>query len=104
MVFMNLPSIETARLFLRVYEPEDLDARHAIRNDPDVYQYFPPYYSPPTKENRRHGLTQFLVKMKQPGIQVNPSLGRIMNAMTIDAAAIAMTVPRRLSAHSSHFG
>ena len=28
--------------------------------------------SPPTKENRRHGLTQFLVKMKQPGIQVNP--------------------------------
>src|SRR3569623_715791 len=28
--------------------------------------------SQPTKENRRHGLTQFLVKMKQPGIQVNP--------------------------------
>jgi len=28
--------------------------------------------SPSTKENRRHGLTQFLVKMKQPGIQVNP--------------------------------
>ena len=28
--------------------------------------------SPPTKENRRHGLTQFLVDMKKPGIQVNP--------------------------------
>src|SRR5204863_6771379 len=28
--------------------------------------------SPPTKENRRHGLTQFLVDMKTPGIQVNP--------------------------------
>jgi len=28
--------------------------------------------SPPTKENRRHGLTQFLVKMKTPGIAVNP--------------------------------
>ena len=28
--------------------------------------------SPSTKENRRHGLTQFLVKMKQPGIQVQP--------------------------------
>jgi alkylation response protein AidB-like acyl-CoA dehydrogenase len=28
--------------------------------------------SPPTKENRRHGLTQFLVKMKTPGISVNP--------------------------------
>lgn len=28
--------------------------------------------SSPTKENRRHGLTQFLVDMKAPGIAVNP--------------------------------
>ncbi len=28
--------------------------------------------SPPTNENRRHGLTQFLVDMKSPGITVNP--------------------------------
>ncbi len=28
--------------------------------------------SPPSKENRRHGLTQFLVDMKSPGIAVNP--------------------------------
>ena len=28
--------------------------------------------SPPSKENRRHGLTQFLVDMKTPGIGVNP--------------------------------
>lgn len=28
--------------------------------------------SPPTKENRRHGLTQFLVEMKTRGIKVNP--------------------------------
>jgi len=28
--------------------------------------------SPPTKENRRHGLTQFLVRLKQPGITINP--------------------------------
>ncbi|NPU14382.1 MULTISPECIES: acyl-CoA dehydrogenase family protein [Bradyrhizobium] len=28
--------------------------------------------SPATKENRRHGLTQFLVNMKSPGIKVNP--------------------------------
>ena len=28
--------------------------------------------SPPTKENRRHGLTQFLVDMKWPGITINP--------------------------------
>uniref|UniRef100_Q07VF3 Acyl-CoA dehydrogenase domain protein n=1 Tax=Rhodopseudomonas palustris (strain BisA53) TaxID=316055 RepID=Q07VF3_RHOP5 len=28
--------------------------------------------SPPTQDNRRHGLTQFLVDMKSPGIRVNP--------------------------------
>ncbi|HEX2566878.1 MAG TPA: acyl-CoA dehydrogenase family protein [Burkholderiales bacterium] len=28
--------------------------------------------SAPTKENRRHGLTQFLVDMSRPGIKVNP--------------------------------
>jgi acyl-CoA dehydrogenase len=28
--------------------------------------------SPPTKENRRHGLTQFLVDMAAPGIRINP--------------------------------
>jgi alkylation response protein AidB-like acyl-CoA dehydrogenase len=28
--------------------------------------------SPPSKDNRRHGLTQFLVDMKSPGITVNP--------------------------------
>jgi len=28
--------------------------------------------SPPAKENRRHGLTQFLVDMQTPGIRVNP--------------------------------
>ncbi|HZD26694.1 MAG TPA: acyl-CoA dehydrogenase family protein [Alphaproteobacteria bacterium] len=28
--------------------------------------------SPPTKENRRHGLTQFLVDMRRPGISVRP--------------------------------
>ncbi len=28
--------------------------------------------SPPSKDNRRHGLTQFLVNMKAPGITVNP--------------------------------
>ena len=32
--------------------------------------------SPSTKENRRHGLTQFLVDMKTPGITVNP-IGQI---------------------------
>ena len=40
--------------------------------------------SPPTKENRRHGLTQFLVKMKQPGIQVNP-IGQITGQCQMDS-------------------
>jgi acyl-CoA dehydrogenase len=30
--------------------------------------------APPTKDDRRHGLTQFLVDMKWPGIKVNPIL------------------------------
>ncbi|MEM7749549.1 MAG: acyl-CoA dehydrogenase family protein [Pseudomonadota bacterium] len=30
--------------------------------------------SPATKENRRHGLTQFLINMKWPGIKINPIL------------------------------
>src|SRR5207253_29037 len=39
--------------------------------------------SPPTKENRRHGLTQFLVKMKQPGIQVHT-----MRRMSVSVAGM----------------
>jgi RimJ/RimL family protein N-acetyltransferase len=64
---MSLPSIETARLFLRVYNPEDLDARHAIRNDPDVYRYFPPYYSPPTKEKAREGIAGSIRGWREKG-------------------------------------
>ena len=33
--------------------------------------------SPPTNENRRHGLTQFLVDMKSPGITVNPIVNMV---------------------------
>lgn len=64
---MNLPSIETARLFLRVYAPGDLDARHAIRNDPDIYQYFPPYYTPPTKEKAREGIALSIQRWQENG-------------------------------------
>ncbi len=39
-------------------------AHHGRLHDRDLFRT-----SPPTKENRRHGLTQFLVDMKQPGIQ-----------------------------------
>src|SRR5690349_25142442 len=44
--------------------------------------------SPPTKENRRHGLTQFLVDLSKPGIKVNPiedmSGGRHFNEVVFD--------------------
>jgi alkylation response protein AidB-like acyl-CoA dehydrogenase len=48
--------------------------------------------SPPTKENRRHGLTQFLVKMKQPGIQVNP-IGQITGSMIQRGGIHGLFVP-----------
>lgn len=44
--------------------------------------------SPPAKENRRHGLTQFLVDMAAPGIKVNPiedmSGGKHFNEVVFD--------------------
>jgi acyl-CoA dehydrogenase len=46
--------------------------------------------SPPTKENRRHGLTQFLVDMKTPGITIRPIVnltgGHDFNEVTFDDA------------------
>ncbi len=67
MPFMNLPNIETARLFLRVYAPKDLDALHAIRNDADVYQYFPAFYSPPPKEKLREGIARHIQRWRETG-------------------------------------
>ena len=55
---MNFPNIETNRLFLKVYMPEDVGALHAIRNDPDVYRYFRKPYSPPPVEEIRNGITR----------------------------------------------
>lgn len=65
---MELPSIETPRLFLRVYVPEDLDARYAIRNDPDVYRFFPPYYLPPTKEKVREAIALSIRRWEESGL------------------------------------
>jgi acyl-CoA dehydrogenase len=46
--------------------------------------------SPPTEENRRHGLTQFLVEMKTPGITTRPIInltgGHDFNEVTFDDA------------------
>jgi len=46
--------------------------------------------SPPTKENRRHGLTQFLVEMKTPGITTRPIInltgGHDFNEVVFDDA------------------
>ena len=46
--------------------------------------------SPSTKENRRHGLTQFLVEMKTPGITIRPIInltgGHDFNEVVFDDA------------------
>jgi acyl-CoA dehydrogenase len=48
--------------------------------------------SPPTKENRRHGLTQFLVALKTPGITCRPIInltgGHDFNEVTFDDAFV----------------
>lgn len=64
---MNLPCIETERLFLRVYKPEDLDALYAVRNDSDVCQYFPAYYSPPSKEDLSEGIVRHTRRWRETG-------------------------------------
>ena len=49
--------------------------------------------SPPTEENRRHGLTQFLVDMKTPGITVSPIVNSAgqhdFNEVTFDDALLS---------------
>jgi acyl-CoA dehydrogenase len=48
--------------------------------------------SPPTKENRRHGLTQFLIALNTPGITVRPIInltgGHDFNEITFDDAFV----------------
>jgi acyl-CoA dehydrogenase len=48
--------------------------------------------SPPTKENRRHGLTQFLIALKTPGITTRPIInltgGHDFNEVTFDDAFV----------------
>ena len=65
---MELPSIETERLFLRVFKPEDLDARHVIKNDPDVYEYLPPYYTPPTREKVGEAIALSIQRWREKGL------------------------------------
>ena len=40
-----LPRIETERLLLRTYQPEDLETVYLLCSDPDVAEFFPDYYS-----------------------------------------------------------
>ena len=48
--------IETERLVLRAFEPEDLDAVHAMRSDPRVTRYL--YWDVHTREESRAALEQ----------------------------------------------
>jgi [ribosomal protein S5]-alanine N-acetyltransferase len=56
---MNIPVLETSRLILRAFEPEDVPVLHRIMNGPDVLRYFPPG-GPPSYERVERGVTRFL--------------------------------------------
>ena len=49
---MGLPLL-TERLEIRAFEPDDLEALHAVYGDPDVTRFIPPY---PTLEHTRRAL------------------------------------------------
>ena len=51
---MSLPAlpIETERLSLRAFRPDDFDAYYAYHALPEVYRYL--YAAPPSAEDRRH--------------------------------------------------
>lgn len=63
----NFPEIETARLILRMYEIRDVDAIHAIWNDPDVTRYFPPEHRQRTKEQVSERLSRLLQRWRERG-------------------------------------
>jgi acyl-CoA dehydrogenase len=50
--------------------------------------------SPSTKENRRHGLTQFLVDMKSPGVAVHPVINAVGQRDFNEVVFDDMFVPR----------
>ncbi|MEP6924727.1 MAG: GNAT family N-acetyltransferase [Pyrinomonadaceae bacterium] len=50
---VNLPELETSRLVLRTYLPEDIDALLEIWRDPDLTKYFPPDFRE-RDQNERH--------------------------------------------------
>ena len=42
---MLLPQIETERLLLRTYQPDDLETVYQLCSDPDITRFFPDYYT-----------------------------------------------------------
>lgn len=42
---MKFPKIETERLILRIYKPEELERVYDLCSDKDITRYFPPEYS-----------------------------------------------------------
>jgi [ribosomal protein S5]-alanine N-acetyltransferase len=56
---MNIPVLETSRLILRAFVPEDVPALYEIMNGPDVLRYFPPG-GPPSYERVERGVARFL--------------------------------------------
>jgi RimJ/RimL family protein N-acetyltransferase len=66
---MPLPEIETARLQLRIYRADDLEARFALLNNPLVTRYlaFPKGWTPPTRERVREGLKKQVERWQRLG-------------------------------------
>jgi RimJ/RimL family protein N-acetyltransferase len=56
---MNIPILETPRLILRAFEPEDVPELHRMMNGPDVLRYFPPGAAPSYEQVER-GVERFL--------------------------------------------
>jgi len=56
---MTIPVLQTSRLILRAFEPEDVPVLHEIMNGPDVMRYFPPG-GPPSYEQVERGVNRFL--------------------------------------------
>jgi RimJ/RimL family protein N-acetyltransferase len=64
---MALPEIETARLRLRMYRPDDLEERYAMLNNSEVTRYYPDIFSPPSKERVAAGLVRHIERWKEHG-------------------------------------
>ncbi|MBI4731897.1 MAG: GNAT family N-acetyltransferase [Chloroflexi bacterium] len=63
---MKIPTIQTHRLFLRPWTPEDAPVLFQILQEPEIFQYFPPS-PPPTLEKTGRYITHQLAHWQDRG-------------------------------------